>query len=576
MFTVFVSVSLIISFRVIPLLFAASSPWNQTNWSGGTSEETFQNNTDTYLSITETAESEDLTTETEGILTLKEKHNWYDHNWLSRKEIVINYDGEQAENYLIQLFIDTEQIISGGKMQEDCSDLRFSDQNGDTSLDFQIIAGCNTSSTEIWVKIPSLIQGNNTIYLNYNNPEADSITNYLDISKSYDTGNGSDSSISVAGEINLNSVNRIEGRVCADGGDMVHYNIINIQDSNSVQVEKNVSEGCLSPGDEILIINLQGTPSDNVNTGNWETLTVESVSGDIINFTTNKKYFYGSSIDSDDNIGTAADKQKVQLQRVPNYSEITISSTGSLTADAWDGTDGGVLFFRVNGSLNIEEGGTINMTGKGYRGGIAKGYQGESYPGTGGMSNTPNGGGGGSGGMTSGAHAGGGGGGYGTAGAKDTGLGGLPYGSATLDQLFLGSGGGVNHDICVTGGKGGGIIFVSSENITSSGSIISNGTDGQSCGTNGKNGAGSGGSIYLSALNINIGTDNVYAAGGTIVAAGGAGRIRIDSNELEGSSTPQSYQYLLPNIELIGEEEGIYRLKGTLTSNIFDAEIPSD
>jgi len=45
--------------------------------------------------------------------------------------------------------------------------------------------------------------------------------------------------------------------------------------------------------------------------------------------------------------------QKIMVQRVPNYTNVTVNSGYTLTASAWDGTKGGVLLFKANGTLTV-------------------------------------------------------------------------------------------------------------------------------------------------------------------------------------------------------------------------------
>ncbi|PIU98221.1 hypothetical protein COS61_02705, partial [Candidatus Wolfebacteria bacterium CG03_land_8_20_14_0_80_40_12] len=71
---------------------------------------------------------------------------------------------------------------------------------------------------------------------------------------------------------------------------------------------------------------------------------------------------------NDNNVGTATYKQRVILQRVPQYTNVTVQNNGSLTASAWDGKKGGVLAFYASGAVDVQTGASINMQGMGYRG----------------------------------------------------------------------------------------------------------------------------------------------------------------------------------------------------------------
>lgn len=94
-------------------------------------------------------------------------------NWNYRKTITISNAGSTLSDYQVLITTDTATLISAGKMQSDCRDIRFTDDDGSTLLSYWIESGQNTASTKIWVKIPS-IPTSKTIYLYYNNPTATS------------------------------------------------------------------------------------------------------------------------------------------------------------------------------------------------------------------------------------------------------------------------------------------------------------------------------------------------------------------------------------------------------------------
>jgi uncharacterized protein (TIGR02145 family) len=202
------------------------------------------------------------------------------------------------------------------------------------------------------------------------------------------------------------------------------------------------------------------------------------------------------------------------VQRVPQYRNVTITGSGSLSANAWDGVSGGIVAFYASGAVNINNNGRIDVNGLGYRGSWSKG---ESI-----LSSTSGVGGGGVGYLSNNGDPfcpfggyGGGGGGYGTTG--DGGVRGQIYGDSALNSIFLGSAGAQN---TVTLGKGGGIVYVRADSTTvsSNGYIVAGGLSG-SWGNGG--GGGSGGSIYLIGNNISIGQSSTYV--NSIFTAGGAG-----------------------------------------------------
>lgn len=94
-------------------------------------------------------------------------------DWKYKKTINLNNGGGALSNYQIMLTINTQNLITAGKLQNNCADLRFSDADN-SLLNYWIEADCNTAATKVWVKIPSLPAGNYSINLHYGNPSASS------------------------------------------------------------------------------------------------------------------------------------------------------------------------------------------------------------------------------------------------------------------------------------------------------------------------------------------------------------------------------------------------------------------
>jgi hypothetical protein len=133
----------------------------------------------------------------------------------------------------------------------------------------------------------------------------------------------------------------------------------------------------LAAGDEILLINMQGTSGASEYVGNYEFLRIDSVSGTSLYLTSSVQKSYG---------GANFASQKVVAQRVPQWTNVTISSGVSLTANAWNGTSGGIIVFRATGTVDVQSGATISASGLGYAGGAGGttngGTNGESYDGS--------------------------------------------------------------------------------------------------------------------------------------------------------------------------------------------------
>ncbi len=102
-------------------------------------------------------------------------------SWLYRRGIYIeNSDFKTLFEQEIELEIDTKELISRGKLQENCNDIRFLDEDNETPLQFSFKDikskeyGCNTINSKIIIKVPSLAIGGKTIYFLYGNSIAPS------------------------------------------------------------------------------------------------------------------------------------------------------------------------------------------------------------------------------------------------------------------------------------------------------------------------------------------------------------------------------------------------------------------
>ena len=287
-------------------------------------------------------------------------------------------------------------------------------------------------------------------------------------------------------------------------------------------------------GDEIIIITMVDAATSGNTVGQHEFNIITAISGNTFTLATLRT-----------NAFNASSTQIHQAIKVPNYTNVSISAGAILTCNTWNGSTGGVLCFRANGTLTNS--GTITSSGKGYRGvghnavwRNKNGAQGEGIYGTGyagGSSNgsnsvtwngaNGNGGGGGTGRQDSGGGAGGGDASNGTNGTNQGshfgGTGGLSVGTANLELLIMGGAGGEgggdeDGQKPGYGGDGGGIIYISASVTQNAGTITCNGQNGGNgtgggCGMGG-GGGGAGGSIKLI---------SVFSGNGTITSLGGNG-----------------------------------------------------
>jgi hypothetical protein len=115
--------------------------------------------------------------------------------WSYRKPITITNNGGALENYQILVTLDTSYLISSGKMRSDCADIRFTESDGQILLNYWLDpkahpnanTECNKQNTAFWIKLPNLPSGTKTIYLNYGNNGATTLSNPETTMEFYDS-----------------------------------------------------------------------------------------------------------------------------------------------------------------------------------------------------------------------------------------------------------------------------------------------------------------------------------------------------------------------------------------------------
>lgn len=103
---------------------------------------------------------------------------WLDDTWPFRVPFTVTNSGLTLTNYQVKLTLDTKTLIRNHKLNSDCSDLRVGGADG-TAYSYWVEGsmtanGCNTASTYIWTKIPSLTGSGavTSVYVYYGNPSA--------------------------------------------------------------------------------------------------------------------------------------------------------------------------------------------------------------------------------------------------------------------------------------------------------------------------------------------------------------------------------------------------------------------
>ncbi len=103
---------------------------------------------------------------------------WFDDTFAYRQTVAITNAGTAQTDFQVAITLNTSALITAGKMQSDCDDIRVTDVSGKV-LPIWIDASfaCNTTTTRIWIKASSIPTSGITVYLYYGNPSATNTQN---------------------------------------------------------------------------------------------------------------------------------------------------------------------------------------------------------------------------------------------------------------------------------------------------------------------------------------------------------------------------------------------------------------
>ncbi|GIW62072.1 MAG: hypothetical protein KatS3mg089_0924 [Patescibacteria group bacterium] len=112
---------------------------------------------------------------------------WFNDQWLYRQKVdITNSSGSNLTDFQVAITLNTAQMITDGKLQSDCDDIRFVNQKGDILHHWRIPTTlCNTSTTKFFVRITSIPTNGTTIFVYYGNSTAQNIE---DAGKVFDRG----------------------------------------------------------------------------------------------------------------------------------------------------------------------------------------------------------------------------------------------------------------------------------------------------------------------------------------------------------------------------------------------------
>jgi uncharacterized repeat protein (TIGR01451 family) len=101
---------------------------------------------------------------------------WYNEAWHYRREVIVSNGGNSLPYYQVLVKLD-ESNFEFGRAKVDGSDLRFTHSDGTTELKFWIESWDKSNQLAyVWVRVPSLANGDTVIYVYYNNPTAVAIS----------------------------------------------------------------------------------------------------------------------------------------------------------------------------------------------------------------------------------------------------------------------------------------------------------------------------------------------------------------------------------------------------------------
>ncbi|MDY6834320.1 MAG: DUF2341 domain-containing protein [Chloroflexota bacterium] len=99
-----------------------------------------------------------------------EEVRWFDQEWTRRLPLTISNSGGALTNYQVKV-----SLTYDSDMQPDFEDLRFTDSDGVTLLSHWQESYIDSTSAELWVKVPSIAAGSTSrIYVYYGSPSATS------------------------------------------------------------------------------------------------------------------------------------------------------------------------------------------------------------------------------------------------------------------------------------------------------------------------------------------------------------------------------------------------------------------
>jgi hypothetical protein len=166
---------------VIAVLFLSGAPaiknsvFTQDDWSGGVGTQANQyQSADKVITSNagEVAVDNSPNPDTNPWCDVTSPTDYCNGQWSRRQAITLSNPAGTQTNRLVRLALPFK-----GAMTDDYRDLRFTDQAGTTGYEYYLSHWVAGSKVYAWVKIPSIANGNTSIYLYYGNAAATSLSN---------------------------------------------------------------------------------------------------------------------------------------------------------------------------------------------------------------------------------------------------------------------------------------------------------------------------------------------------------------------------------------------------------------
>ena len=161
---------------------------------------------------------------------------WWNSSWPYRQAYRVRENsGDMLQEYQINLTLDTFNLINSSKMNNACNDIRVVDDQR-RLLDFYVQNsshnGCNTTRTQIWTQLNSLVANESTvIYVYYGNNESSSESNvfktfnYTGFENLYYVVSDDITNVDVVSFIDGNNVSNGSSYVSLDRGDITSFSV---------------------------------------------------------------------------------------------------------------------------------------------------------------------------------------------------------------------------------------------------------------------------------------------------------------------------------------------------------------